>query len=241
LVVSLMRRRRFDFEDEDDLSVFEPKYLAQGKRVYKDGFGPTVKLYMTDSAPYGRRPVFDAGSHMPHEARLTDAVVRQRARVEDAYERRSNLMADAWTWNKPGVRAPVAVGDYPRDAWLRRVSTDWQKGAPRFDLDTTRSAGNTTLSPRPDDDDEDDGFDIATDPYARNYWSSVEAIRSGNPDNAARVEAAQRRMSLSQPGATAASVAAERRRFRPDDAAALADKEAAYEAYCRRIENDFRR
>jgi hypothetical protein len=231
-------RRRFD--DDENWDDYDPRYFP--KKVFKDGRGPRVRLAMTDSAPYARRPVFDTSAHRPHEARLTDAAVIQRARVEDAYEQMCNVNESAWTWGKPGVRAPVAVVDSPRDAWLRRVSTDWQKGALRFDLDTTRSTGNTTLSPRPDDDDEDNGFDIATDPYARNYWSSLEAIRSGSPDNADRVEAAQRRMSVSQPNATAASVTAENRRYRPgDSAAALADKETAYAEYCRRIENEWRR
>jgi hypothetical protein len=107
-------------------------------------------------------------------------------------------------------------GDDPeaaRQAWIERMSSAWRQPTARFDLD----------------------------PYVRGVWSAQNAIRGGSPDNADRVEAMQRRMSLSQPGATAASVAAEWRRFRPHDAAALADKEAAYEAYCRRIENDFRR
>ena len=226
-------RRLDDDEDWDD---YDPKYFP--KKVFKDGRGPRVHLALTDSAPYAR-PVFDASRHRPHEATLTDAAVRARRRADDEYERRSNLMADAWTWNKPGVRAPVSVGDGPREAWLKRQATDWQRGAVRYDLDTTRSAGNTTLSPRPDDD-EDNGFDIATDPYARKYWSSVEAIRSGSPDNAARVEAAQRRMSMSEPSATTESVAAESRRYRPRDAAAIADRDSAYTDYLHRLVNDWR-
>jgi hypothetical protein len=49
----------------------------------------------------------------------------------------------------------------------------------------------------------------------------------------------QRRMSLSQPNATAESVAAERRRYRPTDAA-LTDKDAAYHEYCDRISADWK-
>jgi hypothetical protein len=228
----MVRRRWLD--DDDDLSAFDPKFLAKGKRVYRDGFGPKVHLMLTDSAPYARRPVFDARNHMPHEARLSDAA-RQRARCDDAYEAMCNRNEGAWTWNKPHVRAPVAVGDSPRDAWIRRSEDAWRTPTPRFDLDTTRSAGNTTLSPTPDDD-EDNGSDIATDPYARNYWSSVKAIRSGSPDNAARVEAAQRRMSMSEPNATPASVTAENRRYRPRDAAtAQAIRDAAYADYVSRL------
>jgi hypothetical protein len=218
----------------------EEELERRRRRMAPDGHGVRIPLMLTDAGSPSRRAVFDAALHRPHQARLTDAAMRQRARADDAYEAMLNRNEAAWLWNKPHERAPVAVGD-AREAYIRRISTDWQRGAPRYDLDTTRSAGNTTLSPRPDDD-EDNGFDIATDPYARNYWSSVEAIRSGSPDNAARVEAAQRRMSMSEPNATAASVTAENRRYRPrDSAAAIADKETAYAEYCRRIENEWRR
>jgi hypothetical protein len=229
-----MRRRWVD--DEDDLHAFEPRHLARGKRVYRDGYGPSVKLYMTDAAP-SRRAVFDARAHIPHEARLTDAA---RRRCEDA---REAMIADAcsgWTYNKEPLAPLVTDAGRAREAWIRRSQDAWRNGSVRYDLDTTH-AGNTTLSPRSDDE-EDSGFEIATDPYARNYWSSVEAIRSGSPDNAARVEAAQRRMSMSGPNATAASVSAENRRYRPrDSAAAIADRESAYAEYCRRIESEWRR
>jgi hypothetical protein len=233
-------RRRFDLDDDEDWDDYDPRYFP--KKVFKDGRGPRVHLALTDASPYARRqPTFDARNHMPQEARVADADSRQRARVEDAREAMINRNEAAWTWGKPGVRAPVAIGD-AREAWIRRNRDAWRTPTPRFDLDTTRSAGNTTPSPRPDNDDEDNGFDIATDPYARNYWSSVEAIRSESPDNAARVEAAQRRMSMSEPNATAASVTAESRRYRPrDSAAAIADRDSAYAEYCRRIENEWRR
>jgi hypothetical protein len=228
----------------------EEEELRRRKRMMvPDGGRVSVPLFLTDSAPY-RRPVFDGALHRPGpvidalqgRARVTDAAAGRRARCDDEYERRSNLMADAWTWNKLGVLAPVAVGDAPRDAWIRRISTDYQRGAPRYDLDPTRSANNTTPLPNDDDDDDDgDGDSYATDPYARSVWSAQTAIRSGSPDNADRVEAMQRRMSMSQLNATAESVAGERRRYRPRDAAAIADKETAYAEYCRRIENDWQR
>jgi hypothetical protein len=193
-----MRRRWVD--DEDDLSAFDPKYLAQGRRVYKDGYGPRVALYMTDSAPSRRRPTFDGVLHKPGpvidalqgRSAISDAVARQR--VSDSYEAYCRRLEDGWLWRKGHVRASVAVGDSPRDAWIKRQASDWRRGPVRYDLDPYRSAGNTTMTgrstagpatgglhpdefqwnastasqyrtPRPDDDDDDNGLDMtATDP-----------------------------------------------------------------------------
>jgi hypothetical protein len=189
---------------------------------------------LTDAGSSPRRAVFDARDHRPHEARLSDAAMMARGRADDAYERRSNLMADAWTWNRPNMLAPVVLGD-ARAAYIKRISSAWKKPTPLSHL--RRDQGE----------DEDDDPDAETDPeaarqaYLERVWSAQNAISGGSPEAAAQVEATQRRMSMSQPNATAASVAAERRRFRPRDAAAIADKETAYVEYCRRIENEWRR
>jgi hypothetical protein len=144
----------------------------------------------------------------------------------------------AWLWGKEHVRAPVAVGDSPRDAWIRRNQDAWRGGAPRYYLDPTRSGPvNGRSDPGGDD---DNGF--PADPYARSVWAAQNAIRSGAPDNSDRVEAMQRRMNLSQPYATAASVAAERARYQPRDAAtAQRIKDQAYFEMVERNQNAWKR
>jgi hypothetical protein len=178
-------------EDDENFDDYDPRYFP--KKVFKDGRGPKVHLMLTDAAAHARRPVFDARNHMPHQARVTDAA---RQRVEDAYEAMCARNESAWLWRKEHVRAPAAVNDSPRDAWIKRQATDWQRGAPRYDLDPYRSPSNTALlgrstagpvsagpdssfewnastasqyrTPRPpDDDDDDNGLDMtATDPEA---------------------------------------------------------------------------
>jgi hypothetical protein len=74
----------------------------------------------------------------------------------------------------------------------------------------------------------------------RRLRSAVSAIEPGSANASAQIEAAQRRMSLSQPYATAASVKAQRERNASTDAAALADKEAAYAEYVARTLNAHR-
>jgi hypothetical protein len=260
------RARRWLDDEEDDLSAFDPKHLARGKRVYRDGYGPKVHLMLTDSSPYARARMFDASAHRPHQARLTDAAIRRRARCDDAYEAMCDRNESAWTWGKEHVLAPVAVGD-ARSDYIRRISTDWQRGAVRYDLDPYRSAGNTTMNggrsvagpptggghpdeyqpnattasqyrtPLPADEDDGEDFDYtATDPeggdddYARSVWTAQRAVRSGAPDNAARVEALRRRTSYEDGG-----------RYEQRDAAtAQAIKDEAYAQMCARLQDAWR-
>jgi hypothetical protein len=243
-------KRLLDDDDEFDPEVYDPRYYP--RKVFRDGKGLRTPLMLTDGMPdwMPRRPVFDASAHRPHQARITDAA---RRRVDDAYAEMVDRNQSAWLWNKQGERAaPVAVGDSPRDEWVRRNENAWRRGAVRYDLDPSYSGFGTLgpeqrVVPRPSDDDGgDNGLDYTTDPggddYARSVWAAQNAIAGGRPEAAAQVEATQRRMSMSQPNATAAGVAAERRRFQPRDGAsgrALAD--AAWREMCERNANAWRK
>jgi hypothetical protein len=229
VVVSLRRRRRFDDDDED--GPYDPRY--PGQRVVADGGRVRVPTWLTDGVPgwMPRRPVFDASAHRPHHAVLDTAEFRDAQRRRDrAYEGYVRGLKDQWRGVMAGPGATYwggeddEVGKAPdgddgddaeaaRQAWIERTSSAWKQPTARFDLD----------------------------PYARGVWAAQNAITGGSPEAAAQVEATQRRMSVSQPNATAASVAAERRRYRPRDAEAIADGEMAYTEYCRRIENGWRR
>ena len=230
-------RRLDDDEDWDD---YDPRYFP--KKVFKDGRGPSVRLMLTDHAPRQRAAMFDARVGRPGpvapklaimggRAAISDA---QQARIDDAYHSYCNRLGDQWAWGKPGVLAPVTLGD-ARAAYVRRISNAWKKPTPLSHLR------------RDQDDDDDDDLDPETDPeearqtYLERVWSAQAAIQPGSPDAAAQVEAMQRRMSMSQPNVTGESVAAQQRRYRPRDAAAIADRELAYAEYCRRIENGWRR
>jgi hypothetical protein len=233
-----LRRR---LEDEDDDDAFDPKFLARGKRVYRDGFGPQVRLMLTDHAPRQRAVLHDAGVGRPGPVAPKLAIMggrraisdAQQARVEESFEAYCSRLEDGWTWNKPGALAPVTVGDARAD-YIKRISNGWKKPTPLSHL-------------RRDQDEDDDDPDAETDPeqarqaYLERVWSAQAAIQPGSPEAAAQVEATQRRMSMSQPNVTGESVAAERRRYRPRDAEAIADMETAYAEYCRRIENGWRR
>jgi hypothetical protein len=234
-------RRRLDDEDWDD---YDPRYFP--KKVFKDGRGPSVRLYMTDARPRPRQPVLDARVAQPGpvadklalmggRSALSDA----RVRCDDAYERYCNRLGDQWTWNKPGVLAPVPVGD-ARGDYIRRTTEAWRTPTVRRDLrrtDTTANGGrfvagpisggpdssykpnSTTLSqqrtPRPDDDDDDDGngdYDYtATDP------------EGGDDDYTRGVWAAQNAI---RPGSrdVVAQVEAARRRVTHEDAQSIRDR-----------------
>ena len=236
-MVTFVRRRRV--EDDEADGPYDPRY--PGMKVIADGGRVRVPTFLTDHAARQRAAMFDARVGRPGyvvdklaaagQRTITDA---QRAHVEDSYEAYCNRLQDGWTWGKPGVFAPVTLGD-ARAACIKRTSEAWKKPTPLSHLR------------RDQDDDDDDDLDPETDPeearqtYLERVWSAQAAIQPGSPDAAAQVEAMQRRMSMSQPNVTGESVAAQQRRYRPRDAAAIADRELAYAEYCRRIENGWRR
>jgi hypothetical protein len=223
-------RRRLD--DDEDWDAYNPKYFP--KKVFKDGRGPSVRLYMTDAARARRQPVFDARVGRPGYVTDKLAVMggrqatsdAQRARIADSYEAMCNRLADSWTWNKPGVLAPVAVGD-ARSGYIRRTTQAWRTPTVRRDLrrtDTTRNGGMTVAgplgggpdasyrpnettasqyrTPRPDDDDDQGGNGAdytATDP------------EGGDDDYARSVWAAQNAIENGGPDAAAENEAMMRR------------------------------
>jgi hypothetical protein len=87
------RRRRVD-DDEFDPSVHEARYWP--RLVYKDGAGPRVPLYLTDSSarpdPAANRPGYLASRLYPPRSALSDA---QRA-VEDARSDYIRRTSEAW-------------------------------------------------------------------------------------------------------------------------------------------------
>jgi hypothetical protein len=241
-MVALKRLRQIDDDDDENGDGPFDKRYPRHMKVIADRGRVRVPMYMTDGMPdwVPRRPMFDASAHRPHQARITASAVRDAA--EAAYDAMCARLEDGWLWGKEHVRAPVAVGDSPRDAWIKRQENAWKTPTVRPDL---QGRFDQYRTPRPDDDDDDNGLDYTADPgdddYARSVWAAQNAIAGGRPEAAAQVEATQRRMSMSQPNATAAGVAAERRRYRRHDAEAIADKETAYAEYCRRIQNEWRR
>src|SRR5580704_167204 len=152
------QRRVLDVDDGDeDLSVYDARYLALGKKVFRDGCGPRVRLMLTDAAPPYRRAVFDANAHRPHYAVIDAADPNVRA-AERAYYERNAWLQDAWRGpDNPPPPDPEPDED-PRDAYIRRVSNAWK-----------------TLPDRPahDPDDDDDPKAAATAVEAqRRRWNA---------------------------------------------------------------------
>jgi hypothetical protein len=209
----MMRR----LDDEDVLDDFDPAFFP--KRVYKDGRGPRVRLELTDSAPpYRSRPaLYDANADRPHYADLSDA------RLQD------------------GLRKAAEA----RDAWIGGLQDAW------------RGPGN---APRPDgngngDDGDDDPEALAarardeyiarisnayktSGPYA---WAApppalmASMASPRNPNNGGPDD---------DPKAAATAVEAQRRRWNaesPVKDAALADRDASYNEYIRRLTTAWKR
>jgi hypothetical protein len=122
-------RRVVDVDDGDDPDLYDPKYL--GRKVFRDGCGPRVRLMLTDAAPRPRPVLFDASAHRPHYAVVDRADPHVRA-AEAAYEARNAYLRDAWRTPSvaPTTGAPEADqpddDEDPRDAYIRRVSNAWR-------------------------------------------------------------------------------------------------------------------
>jgi hypothetical protein len=139
-------------------------------------------------------------------------------------------------------RPPGPAGDDPdRDAWVsnqyRTGANSYAQGYPVTPRDEyvaqLTNAWREPLS--------------SASPYQSRLREAVRGIDPGSPDAAYQVEAAVRRTSLSEPD-TAQSVKAQQRRNKSSattppakmDAAALADREAAYAEYVDRTINAWR-
>jgi hypothetical protein len=129
---------------------------------------------------------------------------------------------DAWRW--PTVRRADTTANGGRFV-AGPIS-----GGPDSRYRPNETTASQRRGARPDDDEDDgdlgNGADYtASDPEegddddTRGVWSAQNAIENGGPDAAAQNEAMMRRMSMLDPDATASSVAAERARYRPRDAA----------------------
>jgi hypothetical protein len=222
-------RRRFD----DDESDYDPKY--PGKRVFRDGRGPRVPLYMTDSAP--RQPVYDG-----------EARARAHQRLLDGYGRLGAAVAQATAGHRPGqvslsdaeVRAARSKSEHAREQWISRMKDQYRR----------------PIGAAPPDGQDENGEDLppGVDPveFARaqrirrdeNAWKQPPMWRGAasgpSPSDtypphpspyAAGVWEAERR---------SPDLAQRRTSLSPTDAGEDA-KQAAYDAYVARITSDWRK
>jgi hypothetical protein len=96
-MTALRKPYNMHFDADEDPSDYDPKYLALGKKVIRDGRGVRRPLFLTDAAP--RAPLL----HKPGQVHLSDAQIDVRERALAA---RSARLRDAW---KPG--SPLASSD----------------------------------------------------------------------------------------------------------------------------------
>ena len=153
---------------DESLDDFEPEFLAQGKKVYRNGRGPTVRLMLTDGLPAWAprpKPVFDASGHRPGPVRvLSDEALKDaKLAAHDARQRYIQEISDAWRTSPggpggaPHTTAPAAEPgsddddvESPRDAYIRQISTAWQRPmgqAPAASANNVAAISRNWLSP----------------------------------------------------------------------------------------------
>jgi hypothetical protein len=102
-------RRRFDDDGWDD-DLYDPQFYP--RRVFRDGRGPLVPLYMTDAAP-PRTP-------------LMDGRMREHQRLLDGFARIGAAAVGGTAGHRPGqvslsdtdVRAARSRSEHARAEWL---------------------------------------------------------------------------------------------------------------------------
>jgi hypothetical protein len=154
-MVRRVLRRQFD-DDADD---YDPKY--PGKRVFKDGRGPRVPLYMTDSASRRFVPLMDARART-HQAtidsyRLTD----RQAAAHRPHEATANL-SDA------DIRAARSRSEHAREQWIRRMQDQWSE--PIGGLPRKPPNGNGNSDDGDDRNRDDDSDPRSASERARDAW-----------------------------------------------------------------------
>jgi hypothetical protein len=136
MVASALRRRRFDDNDED-LSQYDPTWLARGKKVVRDGGKVVVPVYLTDAAPrfpgFPAVPAFDASyrmsdaqamTHRPHQARIVDGPARLAA--SDAREAYVAQLGDAWRGPDNQLAPEASDAESARAEYIKRLQNAWR-------------------------------------------------------------------------------------------------------------------
>jgi hypothetical protein len=215
--------------------------------------------------------MFDGMLHRPGYVRdaLSDAALSDaRRRVDDAY--RAMCWRASEGWRSVPLLPAVHDAQEARARYIDQISNAWRQPTVRPDLrraDTTANGGRFVAGPlsggpdsswrpnsvtasqrrgaRPPDDDDQDGDDLdytASDPeggdddYTRGVWSAQSGY---GPDGN---EAYLRRMTMSEPDATAESVRAENARYRPrDSATAQRIRDSAYAQSVAKLSEAWRR
>ena len=217
-------QRRRAALDDDDSDLYDPAYFP--RKVVRDGGRVSVPIYLTD----GRRPektarrseaVFDARDHQPHSADLSD--VAAWAAYDEA---RSACLRDAY-------RMPSATSMALEDA--RQTAEDAYQ-ARRAELqDAWRGHGSELLPAAKDG-------ESPRDAYIRGLqWKNGrDQPNEDDPDAAAEATLRQGE-AWKMPGATPGGAYGDARPRQTSDAAAIADRDRAYDEMVAHISNAWRR
>jgi hypothetical protein len=124
-----MRRSRVD--DDDDDSLYDPEWLARGKKVVRDGGVVRTSIMLMDGVPNPRPMLNDASMHRPHQVGVVDSAERRLA--DAAYEERNVQLENAWRGPATPLLLALKDGQSPRDAYIERVTNAWRTPTGRND------------------------------------------------------------------------------------------------------------
>jgi hypothetical protein len=120
--------RRSRVDDDDDLSLYDPEWLARGKKVVRDGGVVRTSIMLMDGVPNPRLMLNDASMHRPHQVGVVDSAQMRDAQREAArsYEARNDFLRDAWRGSSAPPLLAVRDSESARDAWIRQLGEAWR-------------------------------------------------------------------------------------------------------------------
>jgi hypothetical protein len=232
-MVRAVTLRRFD-DSDDDPSLYDPKWLKRGRKVYRDGAGPHVRLMLTDSAAKRSRPVAVMDIRAREHQRVIDSyrLTDRQAAAHRPHEATASL-SDA------DIRAARSRSEHAREQWIRRMQDQWSE--PIGGLPRKPPNGNDNGDDGDDGNGDDDNDPRSASERARDAWIERQSRAWSEPwrGAAAGPSPSDQYGKGNDPARAANVVEWQRRRWTresPSDAA-LTDKDAAYREYCQRISN----
>jgi hypothetical protein len=125
-----MRRSRLD-DDDDDLGLYDPEWLARGKKVVRDGGVVRTSIMLMDGVPNPRLMLNDASMHRPHQVGVVDSAERRLA--DAAYEERNVQLENAWRGPATPLLPALKDGQSARDQYVERLQSAYRTPPRRND------------------------------------------------------------------------------------------------------------
>ena len=118
------QRRFAGVDDDDDDSLYDPEWLARGKKIVRDGGVVRTSIMLMDGVPNPRLMLNDASMHRPHQVGVVDSAEWRLA--DAAYEERNVQLENAWRGPATPLLPALKYGQSARDQYVERLQSAYR-------------------------------------------------------------------------------------------------------------------